>query len=97
MVSGAGIKEDIEKSKSVILRSEHSAENSPGGKWRGSFGPTGSVHRLREGSVSSKKNLLAIEDLDDEDYILIDQELTRFADDLDLKDDLIERVKLIFG
>ena len=97
MVSGAGIKEDIEKSNSGIFRSHHSAESSPGGQWRGSFGPTGSVHRLREGSVSSKKNLFAIENVDDEDYTLIDQELTRFAEDLCLKDDLIERVKLILG
>ena len=82
MVSGAGIQENIEKNKSLILRSDNSAENSPGGQWRGSFGPTGSVHRLREDSVSSKKNLFAIEDVDDEDYTLIDQELIRFAEDL---------------
>ena len=82
MVSGAGIQENIEKNKSLILRSDNSAESSPGGQWRGSFGPTGSVHRLREDSVSSKKNLFAIEDVDDEDYTLIDQELIRFAEDL---------------
>ena len=94
MVGGAGIKSRIEESSSdILLKSHKSTDSSPGRPWRGSFGPVGSVQRLREGSVNSKSDLFRIEDVDDEDYNLIDQELTRFAEDLHLKDNLIEKTR----